>query len=126
VPAIHPAITVGRPIIIATSVIVTVVKAVIVSGPVRATPVSGIVSAPVSAPVSGIISVGVEGIVIAIISIIGTIIWISVAEPHSPSGVSPTHADAPAEGASGIPVQVGVIGIVIVPAVIVIGKPSQG
>jgi hypothetical protein len=124
VPAIHPAVTVGRPVIITASVIVSVVKAVIVSGPVRATPVR--IASPVSPIVSGVIAIGVKGIVIAIVSVVRTIVRISVAEPHSPAGVSPAHADAPAEGASGIPVQVGVIGIVIVPAVIVIGKPSQG
>jgi hypothetical protein len=97
--------------IIARSVIIPGVPAMIVSGPVRSSVIR--------------ITPSVGGITPSIISsitptVIGTVIGIAVGETHSPSRVAPSHANSPAERTSGIPVHIGIVGIVIVPSVITI------
>jgi hypothetical protein len=118
-PGAEPAVTVIIVIIVPViSVIVSTIEAIIISIPVwtTVTPI-GIVSAVVASP-------WIPWIIPPAVSIIGTI-RVSVGESHSPSRVSPSHTDTPAEGTSCIPVHISVVRIIIVPSVIVIGEPSQ-
>jgi hypothetical protein len=121
-PAIEPAIAVGgRVIVVTTPIIISVVVTMVVSRPVATTVIR--------------ITITIIGITITIVGVIPTIIsaiisaipirWITITEGHSPSRVSPSHSDTPAKGTSGIPVHIGVIGIIVVPTIIVIGESSQ-
>jgi hypothetical protein len=79
----------------------------------------------------GIISTIVSTIVTTVVTTVVTtiaIIWaivISVTEAHAPSRVAKSHADTPAKRTPGIPVHIGIVGIIIVPTRIIIGKPPQ-
>jgi hypothetical protein len=95
---------------------------------------TAIISIPVTAVITRPVgSISVVGITPSVGGIAPSVITspapsvrrIAVGEPHSPSRVAPSHADPPAVRTSGIPVHIGIVGIVVVPSVIAVREPPQ-
>jgi hypothetical protein len=110
--AIHPAVAVMGLRIIATTIVATTI---VTSTTVSIVGVASVISTIVST---------IAPTVVSAVAIIWTIV-VSVTEAHAPSRVAKSHADTPAKWTSGIPVHIGVIGIIIIPTIIVIGKSPQ-
>jgi hypothetical protein len=99
------------------AVIISMIIPVVITGPVGST-VIRIVPSPVS--------IGTPGIIISAISpasVIGRIVTpsvpgISEGKAHSPSRVTPAHSNSPVNRPSCVPVQIGIVGVVIIPAII--------
>jgi hypothetical protein len=119
-PVVHPAVAVVGFGVISTVAIPSMIVSVVVTSPVR-TSVIRIVSAPSVARITP----SVARITPSVGRIVASVIGVSVTkgEAHTPSH-SKAHAQAPAETASTISIT-GIIRIVVVPSVIIIGKPSQ-
>jgi hypothetical protein len=79
--------------------------------------VSMVISTPIGTSVVGVVSTVVTTVVSAIVSAVAKIwtIVISVTETHAPSRVAKSHADTPTKWTPGIPVHIGIVGIIIVP-----------